>query len=184
VAAAQSKGVHTEHRQPSDLRVRKAAQQPQQGVPAGRHTQPPGNSGAGTTGQGHRHRGHRLSQQRRAPRPRHRQHRGLLGERSCRAYRVVAKEPPDLQPQLHRPARDRGIDQPPLIAAMRSHRGLPAPRTHGPAATQASLQHHPGTGVGNGAMTTDPRCGNSTSRSHSDDLAGRRLQDEADTLKP
>ena len=70
----------------------------------------------------------------------------LLGERRLRAARIVAEQPPDLQPDHHPPPADRRIGQPPLIAAVHPPRTSAAHRAHrgaGPG-TGPDAQQRPG----------------------------------------
>ena len=64
---AQREVIDAKHRQPPNRRVGQAAQQPYQGIAAGRHTQPTSQSSTGSPRQAKRDHAQRLAQQHRVP---------------------------------------------------------------------------------------------------------------------
>jgi putative transposase len=68
--------------------------------------------------------------------------RGLFGERARRARGVVTEQPPYPQPQLYRPAGDRGVDLPAAIPAVHPPRRLLTSRARCFVVAEAGVHDH------------------------------------------
>jgi hypothetical protein len=110
------------------LRVREGHDQPQHDLPAGRHGQPGGQPRCRPARQRDRDAPEHPGQQRGLPRVAAGQALDLLGEDFPLAAGSRAEEPPDGQADLHPATADRGIGQPPGVAAVDPARRRPALR--------------------------------------------------------
>jgi hypothetical protein len=134
-ATAERKIVHTQHRTQhrhlADLRVRQRAQQPQQGVPAGRQPKPSGQPRAGAARQRQADGLQHPLEQRGAPSVAGGQPRDLLGERSGLAVGVVAEEAAHPKAEHHPPAAHCRVGESALVAAVHPGGGAAAVGTGG-----------------------------------------------------
>ncbi len=130
-APAEREIIHPEDGHRPARRAGQRHHQAQQAGPAGQHAQQPGQPGPRPPGQRHGDRAQHRRQRRGPPRIPRGQALDLLRERGDRAVRVAAEEPPHRQPDQHPPAADRGIGQPPPIAAVHPARGPAARRARG-----------------------------------------------------
>jgi hypothetical protein len=121
-----------EHPRGCGLRARSAHNQPQHDLPTRRDTQPAGQPRPRPARQRNRDAPQHTRQQRGLPRVADGQALDLPGERLALAAGIRTEEPPDGQPDLHPPAADRSIGQPPFIAAVDPARHRPAPRARRP----------------------------------------------------
>jgi len=129
MSAAQREIIHTEQRHLTDRRLRQRAEQAQHRAPTRRQAQRLGQPRAGPSSQHETDRLEHAAQHRRAPCIRSGQATDLFDERSRRAVRVIAEEPPDPQPDQHRATADRRIVQTRLITAVHPPRRHAAART-------------------------------------------------------
>jgi len=123
--AAQREVVHPEHprRDGGVVGIGQRHQQPQQGRPAGRGLQLPGQPGAGPAGQGHRDLLQHPAQQRGTSSVPDRQARDLLGERPPVAASGIAEQSPHRQHDHHPSSAHRHVAEPSSVAAVQPVRG-------------------------------------------------------------
>jgi hypothetical protein len=128
LAAPDREVIDPEDPRAGRLRVRDGHDQPQHDRPARRSAQPGGKPRSRPARQRHRDAPQHPSQQRGLPRVADRQSVDLLGERPAPAAGSRAEEPADGQQDLHLAPADRGVGQPPGIAAVDPARHRPALR--------------------------------------------------------
>jgi hypothetical protein len=118
--------VHAQHRDLADFGIAQRPEQPQQRVLANRHPQSPSQPRARAPGQRDADRLEHAAGQGRAAGARDRDPVRLLCERAHRALVGVAEETPHPQSERHGPTADRGVGQPPVIAAVHPVGGVAA----------------------------------------------------------
>jgi hypothetical protein len=119
----QGKVIDAQHQHSPPGRIRRGADEPQQGGPAHCTGQPAGKPGPSAATQGQRDRLQHPVQAAGPPAIPDGQARHLLRERGLHARVVAAEEPAGLQVNEYFLAAARGIGQLPLIAAVRPARG-------------------------------------------------------------
>jgi hypothetical protein len=149
MAAAQGEIIDAERGDHARLRQRCGAQQAKQGVPAGRHAQPPGQASAGPAGKSNRDRGQRLAQRRAVSRVRGGQTGDLLGERDPSASNLAADQPTHQQLDHDPTSRESGVCQPPPVAAVHPGRLDAAARTRRPGSPGSGFDHDSAVGLMN-----------------------------------